>query len=709
MLRLTSVATTVSPNFPPAPAAPESWRDAIAPRLPGTLPPVTRAELADALAALVAATSPEDRVDGLVALAEWLRAGASPFSDPFSRGPDRIELLAGVLDGELDLRAAFHRAIAAVVAQPTGENPFGETGVPHRRGFLGEFLDRAMAYALPSPRDDYDLSRLLRRLFARDSDVEAFLQLTPAQMSQLTAVLFPADRAQQSDGLAASFADGFRLLATRVVAEGLGEELRARSPRVPVAESPFLRLARHSDELAATWQAGGEIGEAAAVWRSARAACRAHMAEVYRRLESEGVSIDIVFGLEVIDRCLTRLSLMLEVMEAPPGTSRAIAVHRLLGRLIVAVREDRSLTHLVRWNLRLLGRKIVDRAGETGEHYIAYSRDEYRHIWRAAAGGGLLTVGTAAVKLTLAGAGLALFQEGLLAGVNYAISFLLLQAFDLMLATKQPAMTGATLAAIFRERQGGDRLDEIVDFTARIAHSQLAAAIGNVTFVALGGVVFEMLWRAAIGTPFLDAEKAVAVQQSFNPLASGTVFYAAVTGVILFLASLVGGWFDNWSAVHRLPLAIREHPLGRHVGRERLRRVSEVWAHNAAGIGTSVSLGLMLGLMPSVGAFFGIPLDVRHVTLSAGQLALATAALWPGGGVDIWLVYGLAGLASMFVLNLSVSFVLAFLNAVRAYDLPAGDLLELWRRLSHRMATRPGEFLLPARTPFKMPADNVQA
>ena len=141
---------------------------------------------------------------------------------------------------------------------------------------------------------------------------------------------------------------------------------------------------------------------------------------------------------------------------------------------------------------------------------------------------------------------------------------------------------------------------------------------------------------------------------------------------------------------------------------DRLRRFSTVWAHNAAGIGTSVSLGLMLGLTPSVGAFFGIPLDVRHVTLSAGQLALATAALWPGG-LDIWLAYALAGVACMFVLNLSVSFVLAFLNAVRAYDLPASDLLELWRRLSQRMVTRPGEFLLPARTPFKMPADNVQA
>jgi site-specific recombinase len=77
--------------------------------------------------------------------------------------------------------------------------------------------------------------------------------------------------------------------------------------------------------------------------------------------------------------------------------------------------------------------------------------------------------------------------------------------------------------------------------------------------------------------------------------------------------------------------------------------------------------------------------------------------------VDIWLAYAVTGIGCMFVLNLSVSFVLAFLNAVRAYDLPAADLLELSRRLWRRLTTRPGEFVLPARTPFKMPADNVQA
>jgi site-specific recombinase len=701
------VATIVpSTSLPADPSL--AWRSTIVRQLPPTLPPVTGAGLVDSLVALVDASTIEDHVDGLIGLVEWLRAGQSPVVDPLSRGPNRIELLATLVAGDADLRAAFHRAIARIAAEPSGENPFGETGVPHRRGFVSEFLDRLMAYVLPSPRDDHDLSRLLRRLFARDRDVEAFLQLTPAEMTALSELFFPTDRPLHTAGLVASFGDGFRLLATRVVAEGLDEEVRTRSPRGPVAESPFLRLARQSDALVDRWQHGQPLPEAAAEWRSARAACRAQMAEVHRRLEAEGVSLDIVFGLEVIDRALARLSLMVEVMEAPAGEARAIAVHRLISRLIVGVREDRSLAHLIRWNLRLLGRKIVDRAGETGEHYIAYSVDEYRQIWRAAAGGGMLTVATAAFKLTIAGAGLALFQEGLLSGVNYAISFLLLQAFDFMLATKQPAMTGATLAAIFRERQGGDRLDEIVDFTARIAHSQLAAAIANVSFVAVGGVLFEMAWRAATGSSFVDPIKAASVQQSFNPLASGTIFYAALTGVILFLASLVGGWFDNWSAVHRLPQAIREHPLGRHIGRERLRTVSVIWARNAAGIGTSVSLGLMLGFTPSIGSFLGIPLDVRHVTLSAGQLTLATAALWPGG-VTIWLAYAVAGIGCMFVLNLSVSFVLAFLNAVRAYDLPAADLLELSRRLWLRLTTRPGEFVLPARTPFKMPADNVQA
>jgi len=676
----------------------------LAARLDASLPPVIRTGLADTLGAFIGGATVADHIDGFIGIVGWVRAGGDPEVDPFARGPDRLALLIQLVEGDIDLRAAFQRALGSVFADTTGASLFGETGVPHRRGFVGEFVERLLAYVLPSPRDDHDLSRLLRRVFPGEREAQEFLGLSAGHFARLANLFFPADRPDHATAIAASFADGFRLLASRVTAEGLSEELRARSRSGAVADSPFLRLSRVSDAVLDTWQLGADLSMVASEWRSGRAACRAQMTEVQRRLESEGVSIDIVFGLEVIDRCLTRMSSMLGAMETEPGKARTAAIHRLLGGLIVASHEDRSLRHLIRWNLRLLGRKIVDRAGQTGEHYIAYTREEYRYIWRAAAGGGLVTTGTAAVKLTIAGAGLALFQEGLLSGVNYAASFLLLQAFDLMLATKQPAMTGATLAVIFRERQGADRLDEIVDFTARICHSQLAAATANVAVVALGAMAFELAWRTATGQPFLATDKALEVQRSFNPLGTGTIFYAALTGVILWLASLVGGWFDNWSAVHRLPLAIREHPLGRYVGQERLTRLAGIWERNVAGIGTSVSLGLMLGLTPALGRFFGLPLDVRHVTLSAGQLALATAALWPEGP-GLWLVYAVAGIACMFALNLGVSFLLAFLNAARAYGLPSADRLELGRRLMTRLRTRPAEFILPARTPFKLPAD----
>src|SRR6185436_846520 len=199
-------------------------------------------------------------------------------------------------------------------------------------------------------------------------------------------------------------------------------------------------------------------------------------------------------------------------------------------------------------NLQLLQRRIVERSGKTGEHYIAWTRKEYWHIWAAAAGGGLLTVFTAAMKMTIVGRGLPLFVEGLVSGLNYAVSFLILQACGLILATKQPAMTAAALATIMREHRGTDRLDTIVTYAAQIVRSQLAAAMSNVAVVAIGAYAFSSAWQLLLGHPFLDHHEAEHVFETLSPVASGTVWYAALTGVILWAASLVGGWFDNWAA-----------------------------------------------------------------------------------------------------------------------------------------------------------------
>ena len=400
----------------------------------------------------------------------------------------------------------------------------------------------------------------------------------------------------------------------------------------------------------------------------------------------------------MIDRCLTRTAQMAEVMGAAEGPDRSRAVHRLLSRLIHLAHQDRSVLHLVRWNMHLLDRKIVERTGKTGEHYVAATPSEYRHIWLAAAGGGALTVLTAAFKMLVHEWHLAAFPESLLYGLNYAVSFLLMQAFGLVLATKQPAMTAAALAQIMREAKGEDREERIAGFFARLTSSQLAAAISNVATVGVGAAVFVGGWLLLAGRPWVDEKTARATFLVLSPFDSGTIFFAALTGVLLWMGSLAGGWFENWSTYHRLPEGIARHPLGRIFGAERMKRVADSLSRNASGWATNVALGFLLGFAPAVGRFFGIPFDVRHVTLSTGQLALAASSLGERWFDEGAFLRGLAGIGVMFVLNLSVAFSLSLLNAARAYEMETGELGGVLRHVLRRALRRPLDFVRPPRS-----------
>jgi len=678
--------------------------DAVLACIHAALPPQRQSQrdlprLASRLHALITAADLPDRLDAWRDLTAWL-AGGSLWNDVYIDTVDvhgsatqRFAVLMDVLAANPDLAADVRRAIREILDETDGANLFGEVGIPSDRGFLSEFGDRLTAKLIPSPRDDHDLSHLVSRSFRRERDLTLIRGLQPSTFQRAVDILFPGTEPEMAQALRSAMADGFRLLVARVQGQGLSLKLRTRSERRPVAASPFKRLADSGENLLCAWEQQRISGPLLDAWQADLEACRDEMQLISKRLESEGISVDIVYGLDVLERCLARMESIVGVMSAEPGAPGPQLL--LWQQLAYAAHESTSLRHLVRSNLQRLQRRIVDRAGETGEHYIAETPDDYRHIWIAAAGGGLLTVGTAAAKMAIAGAGLALFVEGFTSGLNYALSFLLLQAFGLMLATKQPAMTAAAFAAIIRDRKGGERLDVIVDYAACICRSQLAATIANVVLVATGAYAFDAMWQFVSGHSYLSAAEAAYVFHSLSPVDSGTVFYAALTGVVLYLAALVGGWVDNWVVYHRLPQAIAEHRLGRRFGPMRMIRLAGVVSRNMSGWATNISLGLMLGMTPVLGKFFGLPLDVRHVTLNSGILSLATSALeLPLVGTGL-LTLAIAGVAVMFVLNLGVSFALSLLTAVRAYDLPKADLRELRRRLWLRLRTRPRDFFLP--------------
>ena len=653
--------------------------------------------------AIAEATTLPDRMDAFVALVRWVRSGwDDPAGQPVRhfwsrRREGRLDAAVALLESDDELRRCYQDAVAGVFQEGDATNAFAHAGIPSERGFVAELGERIMDRLLPRPRNDRDLATLLRRLFRSEAAVERFDQIPETLFERLVGVHALADHPEARSSLRRSFADGFRLLATWIQAQGLSPKLRKRGRPCEVTVSPFRRIGELSEVVVERWLAGRPLAEEAEAWRQESERCREEMAEIHLRIEREGVSTHVVYGLEVIDRCLTRMAMMVDVMAAPAGREAATALHRLLARLAGSVHDDRSVRHLLWWTTHLLQRRIVERSGRTGEHYIANTRSEYRHMWLAAAGGGLLTVGTAAIKTAISGWPAPDFVHGLLYGLNYAVSFLLMQRFGLVLATKQPAMTGAALATIVRERRGVERSDEISEVAARITRSQLAAVLGNLLVVGAGSAVFVVLWGQLFGRPFLAEAEAAKVYKALSPVNSLTVFYAALTGVILWLASVIGGWFDNFCVYHRLPLAVAQHPAGERLGRERMERWGESLERNAAGWATNVSLGFMLGMTPAIGHFLGFPLDVRHVTLNSGVLSLASASLGRGWFSEGMFLRGIAGVAVMFVLNLSVSFLLSLITAARAYELPGAGVRMLLRTLYRRFTTAPRDFLLPPR------------
>jgi site-specific recombinase len=569
---------------------------------------------------------------------------------------------------------------------------FGEAGVPAQSALLPETTRRLFQRLLPSAREETDTARIFTAVFASPRAVKRFLDLDPAIFARLVAIFWDPRGLDAFPSVRNGIHEALRLLAARVAGRGSSTGVRQRSTTREVEDSPFYRLIFATERF--IQPDSSEPADARRErWLEAVFACRGELALVRLHMEDAGVSTGLVFDLSVMDAALDRMELLADAL-AKSG-AKAAAARQLLNTLFSGLLADTRVLALVRQNLNLLARKTVERTGHSGEHYIAQSRQEYWRMWGAAIGGGLLTVFTAAIKLHIVAKVWPPFVEGFLVGTNYAISFLLLQIFGLALATKQPSMTAATLADIIRRNRGAERRDKIADFAASISRTQLAAALGNILAVSAGAIVFDQFWRATHGAAYLPAQQAEHVYRSLRPIASGTIFFAAITGVLLWLAALIGGWCENFTIYNRIPEAIAQHPLGQKIGAQRMRRLADWVDRNVAPWSNSIALGYLMGFTPEIAHFFGLPLDVRHVTLNTGMFVFSAASFGTAAFGQLWLYSAIAGIAIMFVLNLGVSFSIASIVALRAYDVRRDEQLSILRSSFQQILQSPLRFLFP--------------
>jgi site-specific recombinase len=608
---------------------------------------------------------------------------------------NRLTSWITLMDQDPALQSRFQQACRSMLASLDSVSLFAEAGIPAQHALFREITGRLFQHWLPPPRAENDTARLFTAVSDSERSVARFLNMESTIFDRLAAIFWSEEGFDAYPQVHQDVHEALRLLAARVSARGTSRAVRQRSGPESVEESPSYALVFATERLIAC-----EHADAAAncleTWLNSVFACRGEVALVRLHMEDAGANSPLVFDLGAMDAALDRMELLAGTLEEDAVKTPA-AVRQLLNTLVRGQLEDSRISALVRQNFNLLARKTVERTGHGGEHYIAHNRREYWHMWAAAIGGGFLTVFTAAIKLHVISTHRSPFMEFLLVGTNYAISFLLLQLFGLALATKQPAATGASLANIINRNRGDSRRSQVTDFAASISRTQLAAAIGNVLAVSLGAVVFNLLWLRMFHQPYLAAEQAQKVYQSLRPLASPTAVDAAHTGVLLWLAGLIGGWFENFAVYHRIPASIAQHKLRQTIGDERMQRIADWVDRNIGPWSTSISLGYLLAFMPVAAEFFGLPLDVRHVTLNTGMFAFAAARVGLSAFAQVWLYSAMVGVAVMFVLNLGVSFAIASYVALRAYDVSHQERASLLHYVLKQLVSSPLQFFFPVR------------
>jgi site-specific recombinase len=409
------------------------------------------------------------------------------------------------------------------------------------------------------------------------------------------------------------------------------------------------------------------------------------------------VSLGFSYSLDRIRKLLRRMELLMTWHDGP--ASRLHIVKCLAQDLY----HSRSPRHLLYENLGSLAYVISEYKSETGEHYITVTRADYWKFFLSACGGGVFAALMAFLKILIHALHPALFWQHFLYSLNYAAGFCGIQLSGSTLATKQPSMTAARLAADFdTNRNQHVTPKEIAFIFTRLWRSQFAAFAGNLLVVFPVALGIAWLWNMLSGRHLVYGEKALQLVREQNPIWAPVWYYASVTGVALFVSSVFAGYVENYLYVHRIPERLRQHPkLSLWISPLKLHRFSRFLTQEGGGLAGNILLGFLLGFPGFFANILGIDFDIRHITISTANYAMGIYALtWEEFLHDgLW---PLLGIAIIGFLNFLVSFSLAFYVALRARNLSASAVPAVVREVLRYARRRPQDFWFPPRDPYSI-------
>ncbi|MGE4568422.1 MAG: hypothetical protein AB7C90_04460, partial [Bacteroidales bacterium] len=504
---------------------------------------------------------------------------------------ERLQRITWFLDNDPVLASRFKSMLQGLFQEMSVRETFVESGIDGGLpGWVG-LIRRIKHKILPPLTEKSSLSFLIQQLFFETSDHKWVKGISDKEWTRFFEhIHIQIDTSKGA--LAAELREALYILSFRTVSIGIDPDISDRLSKKRLELNPFVQqnniLMAYDPRFAIPEQVGKQdllFPESFfPAFREALTACQKSLTLIHRKNASQGVSLRQTHAMVRLDQILSRMNMIVTLLEGKDPLNPVKTV-QLFKQLVETENSRTSIRKYLNENLQLVAFQITEHVRSTGEKYITTQWSDYIKMYISAAWGGGIISFICLIKVLFYHVKMAPFWEGLAHSINYSIGFLTIQATGATLATKQPAMTAATVAASMdNQKFGGTNLPALAVTISQVWRSQTASFIGNLALAFPLSLLIAYLFDL-MGFKVAEGEYAQQLLDMQNPTRSLTILYASITGFFLFLSGIISGYVDNRTLSSKIVQRLVNHPtLKVMMGRRQLNGLANFVKKNGGWV-----------------------------------------------------------------------------------------------------------------------------
>ncbi len=625
------------------------------------------------------------------------------FSEPYTLGsvqPMRelfqslkrtnFEVFLAYLKNNEEIKNNFRDYLFILFSNKSFAKALTDANILSENAFFPELKKRISYKFLPPVEDENTISYIISKvLFNPKSDSDYIKNIKPEDGSEFFK-LMEIENISTLPKVKKELLISANILALRSVGNALEAGITKMVPEYKNFDNPFVALQSELDSLIGRFKKDKDlqIDSKDIDYKQIKIylqQCLDFVDKAFKNACKFGISSKINQSLLKIRQQLKRIQDIIPILVVDTEEDILTNSKNLVSNTLKYNSHRNNIRELIDDSTRLISHLITSHTAETGTHYIATSPKEYLKMFWKASGGGIIVGFLCIFKMMMSYSHGSEFSHAVLYSLNYAFGFIIIYLLGFTLATKQPAMTAATMAKVLSDESSSDKnYKEFANLVAKLSRTQFIAFVGNVlwSFPVALAIIYGMDWFLEKNFAAVKADKLL---KDLNPIESKAILHACIAGFFLFISGIISGNISNSSIFNQIPERISQSPfLNQVIGAKNSKKLSDFYTKHWAGIISNFWFGIFLGVIAPLGVFLGLDLDIRHITFSAGNFALALY----GKGFDIDTYTFTISLVTIFLIgafNFIVSFGLSMLLAFRSRKVNFGELTIIYKNISSKI------------------------